>query len=91
MYYSDGDSHAAHQQASFVPMFTATFTSQASEQAAHDLCGDDSNCLLDYAATNNAQLALTSANNTRTGTSTNQLFSKFTIKILLIFIVSPLL
>jgi hypothetical protein len=87
MYYSDGDSHAAHQQPSFVPMFTATFTSETSEQAARDLCGDDSNCLLDYAATNNAQLALTSANNTQTGTSTNQLFSKSTIEILSSFIV----
>ena len=76
MYYETGSSHTTYQNKFFIPMFVPRFHSQAEEQAARDTCGSNSQCLLDYAATGNNQLASAVMANAEAVNTTTRLFGK---------------
>ena len=69
MWYRTNFNSTSFQNTSFQPIFTPTFTA-AEEVHVQQLCGDDDNCRLDYAATRNDAIAtatvLTSASNNET-------------------------
>ena len=74
MFYEANTSHSTYQNASFVPMFIPQFSSPADEKTAQAICDNNSQCLLDYAATGNIQLATATNNNSQAITSTSRLF-----------------
>lgn len=61
MWYPPGVESSSFQDTTFVPMLTPTFSSLAQQQQAEALCGGSASCLLDYAATGNANLAAATA------------------------------
>ena len=69
MWYQDNVNASSFQNTSFQPIFTTTFTADE-ELHVQQLCGDNANCRLDYAATGNEAVAntthATSETNTRT-------------------------
>ena len=77
MHYNPGTTHSSYQNSSFVPLFAPAFSSAAKEQEAKDVCGSNTQCLLDYSATGNEKLAKATVANTLAFTEINQLFSKF--------------
>ena len=72
MWYAEGISSDDFQDSSFQPIFTPSFTTQE-EAHVQQLCGDDSSCRLDYAATRNTDVATASASFNKLNTE-NRLF-----------------
>lgn len=61
MWYPPGEEPSSFQDTTFVPMQTPTFSSLAQQQQAEALCGGIVSCLLDFAATGNADVAAATA------------------------------
>ena len=59
-------------------MFAPQFNSAAEEQTAQAICDNNAQCLLDYAATGNVQLATATNNNSQAVLSTSKLFGLLT-------------
>ena len=76
MFYETGTYHSTYQNKSFIPMFVPQFRSPAEEEAARNTCGSNSQCLFDYAATGDSQLANAVIANTKAVNSTTRLFGK---------------
>ena len=77
MFYESGRNHSSFQDQSFVPMFEASFSSDAEEQAAQALCGCNKQCLLDYAATKNKEMSRATLESSQSINVANRLFSTY--------------
>lgn len=58
MWYPPQVTSDQFQDKSFIPVFSPVFLSDDDLQNATKLCGEDKNCLLDFALTGNIQVAL---------------------------------
>ena len=58
MWYPSRVTTEFFQIPSFIPVFAPSFLSETDRQIALSLCGNDENCLLDYATTGNVEIAL---------------------------------
>ena len=76
MYYETSTSHSTYQDTFFVPMFVPQFSSPTEEQAAQATCGINAQCLLDYAATGNVQMASATITSSQAVNSTSRLFGR---------------
>lgn len=76
MYYEAGKSTSQYQNTSFIPMFTPIFSSTTARKAATALCGSNTQCLLDYAATGNAEMATATLTTMKMIESANSFLSK---------------
>ena len=54
--YRPGDSWMTYYFPDFVPMFAPTFTDTSLEDEARNVCGDDTFCLFDIAATKRVEI-----------------------------------
>ena len=76
MFYEAGINHSTYQNPSFLPMFVPQFSSPAEKQEAEAMCGGNEQCLLDYAATGNNQMASATIANNEAVNATTHLFGK---------------
>ena len=76
MWYQPNVNSTSFQNTSFQPIFTPTF-SAAEEAHAQQLCGDDANCRLDYAATKNDAVAIATAATSASNNETSSFVSEF--------------
>ena len=57
MWYPSHVTTEFFQNPLFEPVFEPIFSSEAARLRALDLCGEDENCVLDYATTENSEIA----------------------------------
>ena len=60
--YPQGKTFADFRNESFVPLFEPVFADAAEQAKAEALCGDDKECLLDFAVTGNEDFAQSTLN-----------------------------
>ena len=77
MFYEAGTTHSTYQKPTFIPVFVPQFSSPAVELAAYAACKNNSQCLLDYAVTENVQIATTTFITTEAVNSTTVFFGEF--------------
>ena len=78
MWYKPNVNSSSFQDITFQPIFTPKFT-PTEEEHVQNLCGNDANCRLDYAAKRNDALAIATASISVTNHETSSFVCEFVV------------